>query len=116
MPNHTLYLVFSNPVAGRDDDFDEWYDTVHVPEVVATPGMVSARRYTVLDTEMSRLAGAPAHRYLVVYEMDDDPDVVMAKVRAQVATGTMTMHDSLDLSGVAMSFWAPHGPLVRHES
>ncbi|WP_068154789.1 DUF4286 family protein [Rhodococcus phenolicus] len=114
MSDRTLYLVQSNPLTGRDDEFNEWYDTIHVPEVVATPGMVSAQRYRIMDTEMSRLAGKPAHRYLVVYEMDEDPDIVMARVREQVASGAMRMHDALDMESVAMSFWAPHGDKVTH--
>ncbi len=113
MADRTLYMVFSNPVDGRDDEFNAWYDTVHVHDVLAVPGMVSAQRYDLRDTEMSRLAGGGPHRYCVVYEMDGDPDVVMAEVRARVASGEMVMHDALDLQSVRMSFWSPRGPLVR---
>ncbi|WP_083419220.1 hypothetical protein [Pseudofrankia sp. BMG5.36] len=83
-------------------------------EVMATPGMVSAQRYTLRDTEMSRMVGTqPTHRYLLVYEMDDDPDVVMGKVREAVEAGAIQMHESLDLGSVLMSFWSPHGPKLH---
>ncbi|MBO0855085.1 MAG: hypothetical protein J2P18_15135 [Nocardia sp.] len=114
MSESSLYLVFSNPLDGRDAEFEEWYEKVHVPQVVATPGMVSAQRYIVADTEMSRMAGPPAHRYLVVYEMNEDPDTVMGRVREQVAAGTMTLHEALDIENIAMSFWNPRGPQVLH--
>jgi hypothetical protein len=44
MGDTTLYLVFSNPVEGRDRDLNDWYDQVHLPEVLATPGMRTAQR------------------------------------------------------------------------
>lgn len=112
MSETTLYLVFSNPVDdSREQEFNDWYDNVHVREVVATPGMVSAQRYKLRETEMSRLAGTPAtHRYLVVYEMNEDPDVVMGRVRDAHASGAMNMHEALDIESVLMSFWTPHGP------
>ena len=45
MSDNGLFLVFSNPVEGRDGEFNEWYDTVHVPEVLAIPGILSAQRF-----------------------------------------------------------------------
>ncbi|WP_436791568.1 hypothetical protein [Yinghuangia sp. YIM S10712] len=113
MADTTLYLVFSNPVEGKDREFNEWYDTVHVRDVLAVPGMVSAQRYDLKDTEMYRLAGGGAHRYLVVYEMDGDPDVVMPGIREAVAAGDMVMSETLDLQSVQMSFWSPHGPRIQ---
>lgn len=116
MPDSTLYLVFSNPVDGREDEFNEWYDNVHLKEILATPGMVSAQRYTLRQTEMDRELGTtPAHRYCVVYEMDDDPDVVMGKIQAGVAAGEIHMHEALDLTTFSMSFWSPYGPKLEGE-
>jgi hypothetical protein len=110
----TLYLVFSNPVAGREDDFNEWYDNVHVPEVLATPGMVTAQRFSLADVEMNRAEGMPAqsHAYLTVYEMEGDVDATMAKIGEAVMSGTMSMSDSLDLPSTVMSYWTPRGPKV----
>jgi hypothetical protein len=111
----TLYLVFSNPVDGMEQEFNEWYDNVHLREVLATPGMVSAQRYTVRETEMDRLLGTePKHRYCVVYEMNDDPDIVMGKIQAAVEAGEIHMHEALDLSTFTMSYWSPYGPKLEH--
>ncbi|HET6950210.1 MAG TPA: hypothetical protein VFI47_07540 [Acidimicrobiales bacterium] len=114
MGQTTLYLVFSNPVDGKEGEFNEWYDNVHVREVLATPGMVSAQRYTLRDTEMSRMAGFETpHKYLCVYEMDEDPDVVMGRVQEAVMSGAMQMHEALDLTTAYFTFWSPHGPKVE---
>jgi hypothetical protein len=109
--DRTLYLVFSNPVEGKDREFNEWYDSVHLREVLATPGMISAQRYSVREAEINRAAGVrPTHRYLLVYEMEGDVDAVMSKLQEAAASGVLQMSDSLDLANVSMSFWTPLGP------
>lgn len=113
MSETTMYLVFSNPVdESQEQAFNDWYDDVHLPEVLATPGMVSAQRYKLRETEIGRATGVPAQRYLIVYEMDDDPDTVMKRIMEAHAAGAIHMHDALDLDSVTMSFWSPHGSRV----
>jgi hypothetical protein len=114
MDDRTLFLVLSNAAEGKDDEFNEWYDNVHVHEVLATPGMVSAQRYTLRETDISRAAGVPpTHKYLAVYEMQGDPDVIMGAIVEAVGTGAMHMSDSLDLASSVMTFWTPHGSKVQ---
>ena len=114
MDDKTLFLVLSNPSAGKEDEYNEWYDNVHVPEVLATPGMVSAQRYSLCETEIAKASGAePTHRYLCVYEMKGDPDTVMASVGEAVASGAMHMSEALDLETSVMMFWTPRGSKVE---
>ncbi|MGZ4694587.1 MAG: hypothetical protein ACXWA3_13265 [Acidimicrobiales bacterium] len=115
MADRTIQLVFSNPAEGRDADFDEWYNQVHLPEILATPGMVSAQRYDLYEAEIYRAQGAtpPAHRYLTIYEMEGDVDAIMLKIREGVGSGAIVMSDCLDLTSSALSFWTPHGPKVE---
>jgi hypothetical protein len=110
----TTYLVFSNPVDGKEDEFNEWYDNVHLPEVLATPGMRSAQRFAILETDITHNSPMPkpAHRYLLVYEMEGDVDAIMGKISAAAQDGTLHMNEALDLETVAMSFWSPIGPKV----
>lgn len=49
--------------ATRRAEYDLWHTREHVPERVAVPGMIGARRYF-------RVAG-PLPEYLTVYDMDD---------------------------------------------
>lgn len=113
MAQRLRYLVFSDPVEGREDEFNKWYDEVHVPEIVAMPGLISAQRYTINDTEFGASMRGK-HRYMVMYEMEGDPAEVMGRISEAVQAGEIHMHDALDLSTVEMSFWDPHGPLVEH--
>lgn len=114
MPTPTTYLVFSNPAAGMEAEFNEWYDTVHLPEVLATPGMRSAQRYALHETEITHHSELPkpAHGYLLVYEIDGDVDAVMTKIQDAAMSGALRMSDALDLESVSMSFWRPLGTKI----
>lgn len=114
MADPNLFLVFSNPVSGREAEFNAWYDAVHVPEVLAVPGVVAARRYEVAPMETPELEGAPppeppAHGYLAVYELDRDANAVMADFLERITSGAMNLSEDLDLARVAMSVWRPVG-------
>jgi hypothetical protein len=83
-------VVQSAPVdAAREDAYNDWYDNTHIPELLAVPGFVSARRYKVHGA-----AGEPA--YLAIYELDaDDLDAPAKELRARRAAGLGTGSDAL---------------------
>jgi hypothetical protein len=56
-----IMVVQSAPAdPSREDEYNEWYSTVHIPEILSIPGFAAARRYK-----------APDGSYLAVYELDD---------------------------------------------
>ncbi|NED90919.1 hypothetical protein G3I76_63920, partial [Streptomyces sp. SID11233] len=63
MSKHVL-LVFTDPQPGREEEFNAWYDEVHLPDVLGVPGYTAAQRFvarTGLHDEV------PEHRYVAVY-------------------------------------------------
>src|SRR5437867_12704117 len=58
------YLAFSNPVAGREHEYNKWYDTQHAQHVAAVPSFVTAQRFVARDTPL-RTTKPPA-KYLVI--------------------------------------------------
>ena len=115
MADRFIQIVFSKPAEGKDDEFNEWYDNVHIPELLAAPGMLSAQRYNLHDAETYRMEGGkpPEHRYCIIYEMEGDVDAIMAKIQEAVAEGKINMADCLDMSSWRLSFWDPRGPKVN---
>jgi hypothetical protein len=109
------FVVLSNPIEGADDTFNKWYDEVHVPEVLAIPGVVAAQRYGLSELKIPDDEDLPAqlppatHRYLVIYELDEEPDVVMANFLEGVMTGKLSLGETLDLTTVSMTGWTPRG-------
>ncbi|MFF0490048.1 hypothetical protein ACWDSJ_11380 [Nocardia sp. NPDC003482] len=97
-------LVFSNAVAGQDDTFNEWYDTEHLDDVRAVPGVVSGQRFDVVP---SGLPGgeSPAHRYLAVYDIEGDPATVVAEFMKRAGAGEIPLSPALDLTTLAVSVW-----------
>jgi hypothetical protein len=63
MSDATAVLVVQVEIDPADDEeFNRWYDEEHVPEKLATPGFISARRFRVHSGES---------RYLVIYELEN---------------------------------------------
>jgi hypothetical protein len=106
-----IQVVFSNPVAGKDEEFNQWYDNVHIPELLSVPGMMSATRYALHEAGIYHVRGGvvPEHKYMCVYELEGDVDEVMGRIQARVASGEIHMSDSLDLATSRLSFWTPGG-------
>lgn len=110
-----LLLFFSNPAEGQDDAFNEWYDSRHVVDLLAVPGILAGQRYELapltipdghgLDAELP----PPTHRYLAVYELDRDPDEVIKECLARIADGRMQMSETMDLATISMTTWTARG-------
>ncbi|MFI5427140.1 hypothetical protein [Aeromicrobium sp. UC242_57] len=48
-----LLVVLSNPTtAAQEDEYNDWYDNVHLDEVKQIPGITDANRYVVSDTQL----------------------------------------------------------------
>jgi hypothetical protein len=108
-------IVLSNPIEGEDDKFNKWYDEVHVPEVLDVPGVIAAQRYDLAelkipdDPDLPAQLPPPTHRYLVIYELDRAPEDVMAGFLERVMSGKLSLGETLDLTTVSMTGWAPRG-------
>ncbi len=85
-----VYVVRARPVSPeREAEFNEWYDGAHVPELLAVPGFVSARRYR-------RVGDDGEHEYLAVYEIEaDDLAAPLQELRRRSAAGETTRSDVL---------------------
>jgi len=113
MADRTLFLVFTKPVEGKEDEFNHWYDTQHLHDVVKVPGVVSAQRYEVAHPGPG--GGEATNRYLAIYEIDGPPGAAMDAMMARFLTEAMPGSDALDLAGTEMAVWAPRGPMVKAE-
>ena len=89
-----VFVVETNASEGRDREFNEWYDQIHLKEVCAFPGFTGARRFRLVD-------GAGRNRYLALYELEtDDPQRDLAALTAAAGTDKVQMTDALDLTTV----------------
>ena len=53
---HGLFTVWLHVAPEREEEFNDWYNLEHIPQLTALPGIVSARRYTVENAKPKYLA------------------------------------------------------------
>lgn len=105
MKKHVV-MALTNPVAGREEDYNAWFEGTHIPEVLATPGFLAAQRYEV--SEHQRIPDALPYRYVTVYDIEtDDLESTLAQLGKTVQSGTKT--DASDPSRRAIWVYTPVG-------
>lgn len=108
MPRYIM-RVMSRPAAGREDEYNEWYQGVHLRELVALPGFRSARRFR----HSRNLVEGDAYPYMALYEIEtDDIDAVLQGLRDAAANGLLTMSDALDLADTPAEVYEQFGSIV----
>jgi len=89
-----LFMAFTAPRPGREDEFNTWYDSDHLDDVLRVEGIVAAQRFRIapkFDTP-DMLPG-----YLAIYEVDvDDHPDALEKLSERAGTALMKISDALD--------------------
>ena len=92
MPKGIMVVQSAPADPSREDEYNEWYSTKHLPEVCSVPGFTAARRY--------KLRGGPhdSPEYVAIYEIEaDDITAPVREWRSRSASGTTTRSDALRL-------------------
>jgi len=87
-----MFIVHSNPVEGREDEYNEWYNTKHLDDIFQIAGFVSARRYRISEAQYAPFT---KFRYIATYEIEGDPAVSMNALKKAIDDG-LHLSDALD--------------------
>ena len=92
-----IFLALSNPASDDvHDDFNQWYDDVHAKEVLALPGVQSARRFRLADSQIMPGDDADGRQYLALYEVEvDDWQAFANEMQQGFADGRITIDAQL---------------------
>lgn len=90
-------LAFTNAKAGREDAFNAWYDSEHLPQVLAADHMIGGRRLRVAIDD-----GDLDHPYEFLALYDVEPGRAVAAARS-VIEARPPLSD--DLEGTPASWW-----------
>jgi hypothetical protein len=96
----SLFLVYTNPLPGREGEFGDWYRTVHLPEVLTVPGFVAAQHFRFSPEQRLPSAVSP-QSYLAVYEIADSPRQAFANLDAR----KLSKGEALDPSSSTSIVW-----------
>ncbi len=106
-----LLIVYTNPVSPEcEDDYNDWYNNVHLPEILGAEGFVAASRYRLADVSVEGMT-TPEHRYVAVYELDTE-DLQGALDRLMKSAGEFHMSESLDQAGAGGALWEEIKPRI----
>ena len=95
-------LVYSQPHAGREAEFDEWYTGRHLADICALPGFTAAQRFRLHGVSM----GTSLNRHLAIYDVEtDDPDWVIENMFAQRDTPAMPISPAFDLDATTVRLY-----------
>ena len=65
-----VMFVMTNCEAGKEAEFNDWYDKTHLPDVLRVPGIVAAQRYKLTDEQ--RRDTRPEYGYMAAYEIESN--------------------------------------------
>jgi hypothetical protein len=108
MPRFKM-IALTRPVPGREAEYNEWYQTKHLPEICAFPGVVGAQRYV----EAAALQGGDDRKFLAIYDIEtDDLGGFLGAIGKASAEGKMTVSEASDNAGAYTVIFTEFGERV----
>ena len=94
-----LMLAFSNPIAGREQEYNDWYENVALPTYRKVPGMAHIGRFMLADTPKNfPFEMNSKWKYVSAYtfETDDFSKFRECSVQAIAASESYYFSDDID--------------------
>lgn len=87
MAKKHLLLAMTNPVEGKEEEYNNWYDSVAYPTYKSLPGLVPLGRFKAVDVpHMFPFEMDNQFKYLSLYYFEtDDVTAFMEKIKATFA-------------------------------
>ena len=100
MPQRWVNLVENNADPARHAQFNDWYDNMHLPDALRSPGLMRARRYERHEFRDGRA------QYLAVYEIESaDIDETMRLRRSRREEEVRQGRASTSFPNLSFSLW-----------
>lgn len=106
-----FYAVLTRATPGKAEEFHQWYDEQHIKDAVATPGVVSAKRFRIqYEVGAGSVVKDAPYDSLAIYEMDtDDPVAVAKELSGRAGSEAMPLTDALDRAASIKYVTTPAG-------
>ncbi len=101
-------VVVSDPVPGKEEEYNRWYNEQHLPDVLKVPGFGAAQRFKAMGD-----GGLPG-KYIALYEMDcDSPkaaEAALAELYKIADTPQLFISDAIDRVRLSVTLCAAASP------
>ena len=101
MPKCKLVAI-TRPLPGKEAEYHDWYQNVHLPEVIALPGGVSAQRFKLV----AKLMGNDENEFLA------NPAELLGAFGQAAQSGKMTPGTAQDMATCYTALFMEHGEVV----
>ena len=106
-----LCVVLTEPTEGKSVKFDDYYENIHLDEVLATTGWDAAQRFVLTD----EIGQKCPLQHLALYEIEaKDPKSVIQRMNQTRAQRQQS--DSLNRKTAAVWVFSETGPLHRRKT
>jgi hypothetical protein len=100
-----IYVVFSAPVQGREEEYHRWYESQHIPDVLTVPGFITAQRFELHEVDSTQPP------YLAIYELEThDANAALSEAQRRAGTPAMVMSEAIDLNRMTATLYRARGP------
>src|ERR1700686_4521297 len=102
--NRYVYLVMSDPLPGREFDFNDGYQNMHMGDLVQLPGWTGAQRFRLVPVNPRSTQPLFRRGNLIIWDQEgDDLGKIQSESRAAIAGGKSRLIPGFDYS--------PDGPV-----
>lgn len=103
-------IALTTPVKGREQEYHDWYNNVHLPELVNEFKMKGAQRYELV----AKMIGSDENQYLAIYDIEaDDPMAFLGAMGEAAQSGKMTQSDAGDMATTYTALFKEMGQRVE---
>ena len=109
-----VLMVFTNPIPGKEAEYNDFYEHRHMPDVASVPGFVRAQRFKLAVPQL-RAGSPPLPDYMVFYQITTDYLAgVFAEVDSRLTRGVTRFEPVMDRNGMAAHTFETLGPAIPH--
>ncbi len=98
------FVVLTDSVEGREDEFNDWYTNRHLSDVLRIDGFVAAQRFRLSETDPPQEF---SHKYLALYEVETDDVEKAQRALAETPADLMPLSPALDRKHAVARWFTP---------
>lgn len=79
-----LYIVFSTAAAGKQNQFNDWYNDVHAPKVAQLDGVTQWQRFELSPSQLTPRRISDVEQYLVMYDIEVSGPAMLDRLQQEL--------------------------------